>query len=123
MCSLNSVCIFLFFFFFNDTATTEIYTLSLHDALPICKSSLAIVCGLVTIRQEKMQYGKCTTTPDCLSRQKPCQPYPMPSLGIYGKQHLADIAPCLEIMVCRGSGGKGAGPRNNRANLPLLIEL
>src|SRR2546429_9455373 len=29
--------VFLFsFFFFNDTATTEIYTLSLHDALPIC---------------------------------------------------------------------------------------
>src|SRR2546423_11129166 len=28
---LNDVC----FFFFNDTATTEIYTLSLHDALPI----------------------------------------------------------------------------------------
>src|SRR5216684_9160601 len=26
---------FTFFFFFNDTATTEIYTLSLHDALPI----------------------------------------------------------------------------------------
>src|SRR5471030_28839 len=29
---------FAFFFFFNDTATTEIYTLSLHDALPICSS-------------------------------------------------------------------------------------
>src|SRR5256885_14696957 len=28
-----------FFFFFNDTATTEIYTLSLHDALPISESS------------------------------------------------------------------------------------
>src|SRR6266481_2017012 len=28
---------FLLFFFFNDTATTEIYTLSLHDALPICR--------------------------------------------------------------------------------------
>src|SRR5215469_18399406 len=26
--------LFVFFFFFNDTATTEIYTLSLHDALP-----------------------------------------------------------------------------------------
>src|SRR5256885_11026924 len=26
----------IIFFFFNDTATTEIYTLSLHDALPIC---------------------------------------------------------------------------------------
>src|SRR2546428_7585602 len=30
---------FLFFFFFNDTATTEIYTLSLHDALPIFANS------------------------------------------------------------------------------------
>src|SRR2546430_17704670 len=29
------VCVIRFFFFFNDTATTEIYTLSLHDALPI----------------------------------------------------------------------------------------
>src|SRR3989442_8746484 len=28
--------LYSFFFFFNDTATTEIYTLSLHDALPIC---------------------------------------------------------------------------------------
>src|SRR3712207_9506789 len=27
----------IFFFFFNDTATTEIYTLSLHDALPISR--------------------------------------------------------------------------------------
>src|SRR5688572_33220474 len=29
--------LYLLLFFFNDTATTEIYTLSLHDALPICK--------------------------------------------------------------------------------------
>src|SRR3712207_7718390 len=29
------------FFFFNDTATTEIYTLSLHDALPILMGSVA----------------------------------------------------------------------------------
>src|SRR3712207_8900911 len=28
-----------FFFFFNDTATTEIYTLSLHDALPIYRET------------------------------------------------------------------------------------
>src|SRR3712207_9230705 len=34
-----SVC-FIFFFFFNDTATTEIYTLSLHDALPILATSM-----------------------------------------------------------------------------------
>src|SRR2546422_8834075 len=30
-----------FFFFFNDTATTEIYTLSLHDALPISSTARA----------------------------------------------------------------------------------
>src|SRR5260370_25517392 len=30
----------MYFFFFNDTATTEIYTLSLHDALPICLGGL-----------------------------------------------------------------------------------
>src|SRR5256886_9702897 len=34
-----------FFFFFNDTATTEIYTLSLHDALPICASEFNDVQG------------------------------------------------------------------------------
>src|SRR2546430_15126228 len=34
---------FIIFFFFNDTATTEIYTLSLHDALPICLYDLG--CG------------------------------------------------------------------------------
>src|SRR5947199_3942844 len=33
--------IFFYFFFFNDTATTEIYTLSLHDALPIFKDAIA----------------------------------------------------------------------------------
>src|SRR3712207_7412125 len=36
----------LYFFFFNDTATTEIYTLSLHDALPIsCAPSAAAGSG------------------------------------------------------------------------------
>src|SRR5256885_10004989 len=33
---VGSLC-FVLFFFFNDTATTEIYTLSLHDALPISR--------------------------------------------------------------------------------------
>src|SRR3712207_7471123 len=37
----------MFFFFFNDTATTEIYTLSLHDALPIF-----VEPGEVTKRRE-----------------------------------------------------------------------
>src|SRR2546430_5728390 len=31
-----------YFFFFNDTATTEIYTLSLHDALPISRTGAVV---------------------------------------------------------------------------------
>src|SRR5438874_9773426 len=37
LCRSSRSCVL--FFFFNDPATTEIYTLSLHDALPICCSS------------------------------------------------------------------------------------
>src|SRR5256886_17384683 len=37
----------IFFFFFNDTATTEIYTLSLHDALPI----LVVIDIQITLKQ------------------------------------------------------------------------
>ena len=41
--TLSLRCSVLFFFFFNDTATTEIYTLSLHDALPIYIVSSALL--------------------------------------------------------------------------------
>src|SRR5258706_10915040 len=53
-------CHFFSFFFFNDTATTEIYTLSLHDALPISKKAsvkefnfkrgvvVALFCGVLS---------------------------------------------------------------------------
>src|SRR3712207_7466182 len=44
----------LYFFFFNDTATTEIYTLSLHDALPIssstCSSTIGVYAVTVTLK-------------------------------------------------------------------------
>src|SRR3712207_9329159 len=39
------MCFLDLFFFFNDTATTEIYTLSLHDALPICLGYLRLRKG------------------------------------------------------------------------------
>src|SRR3712207_6927962 len=35
-------------FFFNDTATTEIYTLSLHDALPICRRTRSRDMGIIS---------------------------------------------------------------------------
>src|SRR5215831_14123685 len=44
------------FFFFNDTATTEIYTLSLHDALPISSTSCSV-------RSRKCTASHCTRRP------------------------------------------------------------
>src|SRR2546430_6437008 len=42
----------LIFFFFNDTATTEIYTLSLHDALPISRFDWTCgACRAVVLRR------------------------------------------------------------------------
>src|SRR3712207_8632978 len=45
VCRLTKTC---YFFFFNDTATTEIYTLSLHDALPI-----SVWQSLTTLREHR----------------------------------------------------------------------
>src|SRR2546425_12650247 len=60
----------ILFFFFNDTATTEIYTLSLHDALPISRT-LVVICYRVAeirinthpflrVRSELLGHGACT---------------------------------------------------------------
>src|SRR5258708_40065046 len=62
-CSLT----FLFFFFFNDTATTEIYTLSLHDALPIC-TRVSVVVGAV-FHEEPEQTRVCLVI-DASDRRK-----------------------------------------------------
>src|SRR2546427_9132551 len=43
----------LIFFFFNDTATTEIYTLSLHDALPISVNAV-VGLGLAQVHHQAM---------------------------------------------------------------------
>src|SRR3712207_7340813 len=41
-------------FFFNETATTEIYALSLHDALPICPPTRRVAVGLVGDRLQRV---------------------------------------------------------------------
>src|SRR2546428_2791557 len=46
-----------FFFFFNDTATTEIYTLSLHDALPILLNALGAAALALLIVDPNALYG------------------------------------------------------------------
>src|SRR5437764_11510118 len=48
------------FFFFNDTATTEIYTLSLHDALPIRPGYGEAISALARVYQDSGQADKAT---------------------------------------------------------------
>src|SRR5437588_9017443 len=55
---LTSALLIFFIFFFNDTATTEIYTLSLHDALPISIQTLLLV------RKSKSSSVKSKTAED-----------------------------------------------------------
>src|SRR3712207_8525156 len=60
----------LSFFFFNDTATTEIYTLSLHDALPICGAIHAtnVACKLLDRHTARCTHyrGRKAYVPDCV---------------------------------------------------------
>src|SRR5258707_15351268 len=51
--------IFLFFFF-NDTATTEIYTLSLHDALPIFHRRTYLIVVHVSQRKQRLVHPKAS---------------------------------------------------------------
>src|SRR2546430_5549159 len=47
---------FTFFFFFNDTATTEIYTLSLHDALPILLGLVGTALSGIAAAEKELTY-------------------------------------------------------------------
>src|SRR2546425_5061461 len=58
-CRLSSSSIF----FFNDTATTEIYTLSLHDALPISGPVMNMYEVLFTITMKSVIAGEYTAPP------------------------------------------------------------
>src|SRR2546429_4022185 len=61
----------VFFFFFNDTATTDIYTLSLHDALPISRVGLG--------RLDRQRRPRLTATARSMS----------PTIGWFGSTPLS----------------------------------
>src|ERR1035437_10665983 len=58
---LNRSSALCFLFFFNDTATTEIYTLSLHDALPICSTPCATSWSRATTRPRTFPVDRKST--------------------------------------------------------------
>src|SRR5260370_27923652 len=78
MSKAQDIFLCFFFFFFNDTATTEIYTLSLHDALPISKMTDVI---------EKV-------APGVIARQSVDQPHAR------SEEHTSELQSHLNL-VCR----------------------
>src|SRR2546430_4072062 len=70
--------VFLSFFFFNDTATTEIYTLSLHDALPILLFSAQQVVRLLAERSSGIS-ARCLS--ECKRLVPSLPPHSVPTAG------------------------------------------
>ena len=62
---------FFFLFFFNDTATTEIYTLSLHDALPIYEIKKEAHCTRQGLFQTILLHSRRPWRSDVQVRQRP----------------------------------------------------
>src|SRR2546428_8470912 len=56
-------------FFFNDTATTEIYTLSLHDALPISRMRARPTFKVVMVRLTESRFLRATSRNTSTSRR------------------------------------------------------
>src|SRR5438552_10501626 len=72
----------IFIFFFNDTATTEIYTLSLHDALPI----LMAFGGMLSLSDRRLRVGA---------------PKPAKALrGLRSEEHTSELQ-SPDHLVCR----------------------
>src|SRR5256885_8112249 len=119
------------FFFFNDTATTEIYTLSLHDALPIYEvrhrapGSVAIdEVGDVPAREVGV-HGEHAADPVCvqdvevlgarlaLSRRE-CGDVLGPELSLHGRKAAADPAGLGRTKVAVGSDEQQSHRKHER---------
>src|SRR2546422_11577061 len=78
-----------FFFFFNDTATTEIYTLSLHDALPIFKFGVS--------NKELSRALHCFKA---LQNSRSSPPAKIKNNGARSEEHTSELQSRLHL-VCR----------------------
>src|SRR2546429_7268033 len=93
----------MFFFFFNDTPTTEIYTLPLHDALPILiqkalEGGAKHVAGPRIVAAVQLSLGQLRDARDLLERagdQPPVLPAEMRS-----EEHTSELQSRLHL-VCR----------------------
>src|SRR6185295_4254353 len=122
------------FFFFNDTATTEIYTLSLHDALPISLGALGGQPGHLLI--ETAGGSSAVSGPGHLSHRRPVHRAVDPRGVSFNEDldgsHIQPTPPPAPLSTviprsCRTTGSASTPTRSSRPhvgheNLCLLIE-
>src|SRR3712207_9207974 len=82
---------FMFFFFFNDTATTEIYTLSLHDALPI-STARAFSAGSASRCAGRRARPRCCSSTSTTSRRS--------TTSTRSEEHTSELQ-SRQYLVCR----------------------
>src|SRR3712207_9573295 len=87
---LSDTLIIRSFFFFNDTATTEIYTLSLHDALPISSVCRASFCARFTKSWPNVDMNWSGV----LGRSPSCE------IGSRSEEHTSELQ-SRQYLVCR----------------------
>src|SRR5687767_15337291 len=90
------------FFFFNNTATTEIYTLSLHDALPICEKFDECVqkfTDLVQFFPEKLDRERLILLRE-FEQSLRLPFYILVPFGVRSEEHTSELQ-SLAYLVCR----------------------
>src|SRR5919107_4541496 len=114
--ALASTLLLLTFFFFNDTATTEIYTLSLHDALPILLAeelgiepgtALQRLEGAILLQDPSVEPEPPPPPPEVAA----LPPLPVPLTTFVGReQEVRDVDAAIErarLVTLLGPGGTG----------------
>src|SRR3712207_8382008 len=113
-----SVTSHVLFFFFNDTATTEIYTLSLHDALPIFDIVALDETRGCAIREECLVGRSCRI----VSRPGADQLRGNLRVGIRSEEHTSELQ-SRQYLVCRLLLEKKKYKPTPPPNTPLLISF
>src|SRR3712207_9511899 len=89
-------------FFFNYTATTEIYTLSLHDALPISGSSPRATTAATTASPSGRSHGSSANAPAARSTRPPSRraTSSVPAVTARSEEHTSELQ-SRQYLVCR----------------------
>ena len=108
-----------FVFFFNDTATTEIYTLSLHDALPISPQSPPLSSSSVFLTENMDSSNNKDATNEMKAAKAPAGMQPPPA-GARSEEHTSELqspVPISYAVFCLKKKKKQTNkPTNGKTN-------